>query len=59
MTDIAETDTTETETTEEWVLPPSTTERPVVSEELAERIVEEARVEGVDLVGPPGSCWAI
>jgi transposase-like protein len=53
MTDITDTDTT-TETPREWVLPPSATDRPVVSEELAARLVEEARVEGVELVGPGG-----
>jgi hypothetical protein len=43
MSDMAR---TEAAATEEWVLPPSTVERPVVSEELAERLVEEARVAG-------------
>jgi hypothetical protein len=51
MTDRAKTDAT---ATAEWVLPPSTAERPVVSEGLAERLVEEGRVAGHALVGPGG-----
>jgi putative transposase len=54
MTDITTTDPTTQSTGEEWRLPPPATGRVVVSDELAAQLVDQARADGVDLVGPGG-----
>ena len=53
MTDITE-HATDADTTEGWSLPPAASGAPVVTAEVAEQLVADARAEGVDLVGPGG-----
>jgi len=53
MTDITES-TSDIDTTEGWLLPSGPSGSAVVTAEVAEQLVADARAEGVDLVGPGG-----
>jgi hypothetical protein len=58
MTDIAENDSTTGDTAPAWAkgwsLPPPATPGRAATEDLAAQLVDEARAEGVNLVGPGG-----